>query len=344
MTLQPGIQPEEDGRLLCRYCGGWFRSLGHHLVGPRHGIAVETYREAFELPATRALMAADLREGHAQRARERLEASEVIREAFAVDRPDDPQREQRRVRGLQRKAETQSRAGVHRSKQAVGAMLGKNSRRRAAQRRRDLDQRARQLGFDDLERMLHATTELTHAELGKLMSWEPATAKMWRDRHGVRSDAKAAAARQRTHAAAEDDQPDAEPTGEQPADRDGRLRCLECDTSWNDLGKHVEHTHRMAQATYRRRHRLPADRPLHSAPLDQQKRETMAAVGRASGQARRDRYRARYDQLARAAGYNDVEHLLALRSNREVAQLLKLDWVTSAARLRRKYGSSPTSS
>ncbi len=335
--IEAGVQPVQDGRLLCRYCGRWFRSLGHHLVGPAHGTTPQAYREQFELPATAPLMAADLRKNLAERGRERFE-DPAVRAAFAVDQPYHPERERRRRRGLQRKAETEARAGVQRSKQAVGAMLGDNSRSRAAQRRRDLDKRARSLGYDDLHHLLHTTTELTHPELGELMGWEPDTAKMWRDLHAVRSDAKAAAARHRAaQQAAADDPPDAERTGTQPAEDDGRLRCLECGTAWDDLGKHVEHTHRMAQATYRRHHRLPADCPLHSAQLDQRKRDAMAAVGRASGQARRDRFRARYDELARAAGYTDVQHLLTDCSNKVAAQLLVLNWETSAARLRRKY-------
>ena len=119
--------------MLCRYCGRWYRSLGHRLRGG-HGVDPDSYREQFELPATMPLMAADLRERQAERARQLLASKRSGPAAFGLDDPDNTERRQRQARGVRRKAETESRAGAQSSKHAVGGLLAQNSRARAALR------------------------------------------------------------------------------------------------------------------------------------------------------------------------------------------------------------------
>lgn len=341
LEVEVGVQPEQHGRLLCRYCGNWYRSLGHHLVGRKHGVALAVYRAEFELPETMALMAADLREQQARRGRELLSSNSAVRDAFAVDQPIYRERLQR---GRARKAQTNFRAGVQRSKKATGVLLADSSRQRADQRRHELDEIARSYQYKDLPDLLRATTALTHAQLGGLLGCRPDSARQWRSKLGVRSDAKRAAqvdrrarrgeaAGERAHTVPADTPP--RPRA-QPQDN-GRLVCLECATPWRDLGKHVEQAHRMDQAVYRQRHGLAAACSLRCAELDQKVRAGMAAVGRASGELRRARFVQRYDDLAKAAGFRDVRDLLADRGNPEVAKLLGLASANGAARIRRRY-------
>lgn len=54
-----GVVDEQDGRLLCHECGGWFRSLGVH-IGMRHG-SVRDYRMKHGLLLSQSLNAPDVR-------------------------------------------------------------------------------------------------------------------------------------------------------------------------------------------------------------------------------------------------------------------------------------------
>jgi predicted transcriptional regulator len=253
-----GVQPEADGRLLCRYCGRWYRSPGHHLR-PGHGIDPDSYREQFQLPTTRALMAADLREKNSERAKELLATNETLRAAFALDDPDNAERRKRQARGVRRKAETEPRAGVQLSKQAVGAMLAEHSRDLATQRRRDNNAAARGRGYRNLAELLEQTVHPTDAGLGDFLGWGAAKARWWRRHYGVRGQARTIPARdsdQRLRAGL-----DLIPRGIQPQ-RSGSLRCRVRGRWWQDLSQHLTGTHKMTTTQYRTTYGLPPDQPL----------------------------------------------------------------------------------
>jgi len=186
-SLPAGEQPETGGRLLCRLCGRWYRSLGHHLVGPRHRMTPDDYRARYELPATRALMAADLRQAQAARASERLANSPELQAAFELDVEDSPRRARWAVQARARKAETEPRAGVQRSKQMMGEILAQSSRRRSEQLRREFDELARRRGYRDGEHLIHATVGLSHPQLGDLLGMAAHNARSWRRRYDLGS-------------------------------------------------------------------------------------------------------------------------------------------------------------
>lgn len=71
--VQPGVQPEADGRLQCLECGLWFRQLGQHVVR-KHDMSADDYRRIHELPAGRGLHAADILERRAELARAAIAA------------------------------------------------------------------------------------------------------------------------------------------------------------------------------------------------------------------------------------------------------------------------------
>ncbi len=336
-VVEAGVQPVVGDRLVCRLCGRLFRSLGHHLVGPRHRAALEDYRERFELPASMPLMAADLREKHAAAGRELLETNAEVRAAFAVDERDSQERDRRRRRGLQRKAQTESRAGVQRSKRSVGTSLGQHSRQRAADVRAELNDRARGHGFPDLPALLQATTGLTASELARLLGCTPSSAAAWRRKNGVRSTSAqaAAAARAANHRVAVADQA-AGASGTQPVADSGWPICLECGQAWRDLIPHLQGRHRLDVVSYRRRHRLADGALLRERVLDGQLRSATARVGRTAGVAHQRRARSRYDQLAQQAGYHDVADLLAVADNRQVSDLLGIS-MSQAIKVRGRY-------
>lgn len=335
-ALPMGVQPEEQGRLLCRLCGRWFRSLGHHLRGSKHRVAPADYRERFELPATRALMATDLREAQAERGAVLVATNEGVRAAFQIEQPDAPERHARLAKGRARKRSTASRAGVQLGKQAVGEVLAESSRQRARQRRIELDQAGRDQGYDDLQTMAAATTNLSHAEFGALLGLTEGAARFWRRQCGVTSEVRAG--RAADHRASWRDGLDAVPAGVQP-EQAGALRCLICGLWKIDLAQHVTGTHHTSVREYLHRYRLASDRSLRGASLRQQD-ELLAwrssSAAQAAGRAISERARKGYDEQARRRGYADVVELLRTCSPAEVMRLLEVSR-QQAGRLRRRY-------
>ena len=261
--LPAGVQPEENGRLLCRCCGRWYRSLGHHLRGG-HDITPDEYRHHFELPASLRLMAGDLRDAQGQRGRQILESNPRVRDAFGVGEHDRPERLITLAKARKVKQQTESRAGVQASKQAVGALLAQVSQQRAAQRRAELDTDAHSRGYRDFQHLLTETAHLTHEALDKMIGWGSGNAAKWRRKYHIAAGARAAAAqrRQEQQRAGLADLP----PGVQPVD-DGKLRCLECGRWWADLAQHLTGTHHLDASTYRQRHGIPADCPLMAPHL-----------------------------------------------------------------------------
>lgn len=68
--IPKGVQPEEDGLLVCLECGSWYRGLGGH-VALSHGYSADEYRLRFELLRKRGLWATDAREGAGRRSKAR---------------------------------------------------------------------------------------------------------------------------------------------------------------------------------------------------------------------------------------------------------------------------------
>ncbi|WP_425580356.1 MucR family transcriptional regulator [Streptomyces polychromogenes] len=84
-----GVQPQEDGRLECLECGGWYRLLPPHL-GAAHRMSAAEYREAHQLPRRLGLRARDLSEQAREQGRARYAARKDIRAAMAQGRAGGP--------------------------------------------------------------------------------------------------------------------------------------------------------------------------------------------------------------------------------------------------------------
>ena len=334
--LAPGVQPvDSSGRLQCRYCGRWFRGLGHH-VFPAHGVTPDGYRREFELASTRPLVASDLSAALAARSRSRFRSDAAFRQVFAISAEERAARNQQGRRAKQR---TEHRAGVQRSKRAVGEMLAQHSRQRAADVRADLDAKARDLGYRDLHNLLVETVHLTHVAVGDLLNCSAAKARAWRRIHEVRSTARsttaqATLAHRRGLIAAS-------PVGVQPVDGDGRLLCRECGRWWRDLGQHVLRTHHQRFDDYQRRHSLGVGNPTASESLTARRATFGRAVGaanlRAAAQAKSIRVKAAYDQRARQRGYSDIAELLVATPDRHSVAAVIGCAPTSVSRIRRRY-------
>ncbi|MEU6973606.1 MucR family transcriptional regulator [Kitasatospora aureofaciens] len=136
-----GVQPQEDGRLECLECGGWFRLLPPHL-GAAHQISAAEYREAHQLPRTLGLRAQDLAEHAREQGRTRYAARADIREAMERGRTVAPA-----TSAVRSSQETAQRPGVVAARRRGGA--GK-----AAAARARVDQAAQAAGFADLAEFL----------------------------------------------------------------------------------------------------------------------------------------------------------------------------------------------
>lgn len=298
------------------------------------------YRERFELPATKALMAVDLRDAQAERGSLLVATNEKVRRAFQVDSPDAPQRLERLATGRANKRATEARAGVQRGKQQVGQLLAADSRRRSVQRREQLDEAARAQGYADLEGMAKATTILSHAEFGGLLGLTPAAARVWRRHFGVTSHVQAG--RAAAHRASWRDGLEDVPQGVQPEQGDA-LRCLVCGLWKVDLAQHVAGTHAMNAQEYRLTFALVPDCPLRGSRLrqqDQQLAERSRAAGEIAGRIKSERARQGYDRLAQLRGYANVVDLLRACTTAEVARHLGVS-PPQAGRLRRRYLTQP---
>jgi predicted transcriptional regulator len=334
--LALGVQPvDASGRLLCRYCHRWFRGLGHH-VFPAHGVTPDGYRREFELPSTRPLIAPELSATLATRSRLRFQTDATLRRAFAISVAE---RSRRNALGRNAKTQTQRRAGVQRSKRAVGELLALSSRQRADAVRFDLDAKARDLGHADLGQLLRETSHLTHAAVGDLLGCSAAKAQFWRGRYGIHSTARSTTAR--ADAARRQLGLTSIPPGTQPIADDGRLQCLVCGRWWRDLRQHVQRTHRQPAGEYLKQHDLEATEAMVSRELLARRVSAGQTAGstnlRSAASAKSVRLKAAYDMRAAAHGYSGIEALLAANVDRRtVAELIGCA-PSSVGRLRRRY-------
>jgi predicted transcriptional regulator len=334
--LALGVQPIDDsGRLLCRYCDRWFRGLGHHLF-PAHGVTPDGYRREFELPSTRPLIAPELSAAIAKHSRRRFQTEPPLRQAFAISVDE---RNARNARGRTAKQQTERRAGVQRSKQAVGEMLAHHSRLRAQTVRNELDTRARKLGYSDLGQLLTNTPHMTHAAVGDLLGCSAAKARSWRNMHGIRSTARSTAAR--ADAANRRLVLANIPAGIQPISDDGTLQCLVCGRWWRDLRQHVQRSHHQSVDDYLKRHALEETQAVVSREL-QAKRVAAGQIAgasnlKAAASAKSDRVKAAYDRRATELGYSGIEALLAINTNRHAVAELVGCAPSSVGRIRRRY-------
>jgi predicted transcriptional regulator len=334
--LALGVQPIDDsGRLLCRYCHRWFRGLGHHIF-PAHGVTPDAYRREFELPSTRPLIAPELSAAISKRSQQRFQTDARLRQAFAISVDE---RAARNSRGRNAKRQTEHRAGVQRSKRAVGDLLAHNARVRANAVRADLDTRARNLGYCDLRQLLKNTTHLTHASIGDLLGCSAAKARFWRRTHGIHSTARSTGAQ--ADAARRQAILRSVPTGTQPIADDGRLQCLVCGRWWGDLRQHVERTHRQPVDDYVKQHQLKGTQAMVSSELQAKRAAGGHKAGvsnlRSAASAKSDRVKTAYDRRAAAHGYSGIEALLAGNADRrKVAELIGCA-PASVDRIRRRY-------
>jgi predicted transcriptional regulator len=334
--LALGVQPiDNSGRLLCRYCHRWFRGLGHHIF-PAHGVTPDAYRREFELPSTRALIAPELSADLATRSQRRFQSDARLRQAFAISVDE---RAARNSRGRNAKRQTEHRAGVQRSKRAVGDLLAHNSRARANAVRADLDTRAHNLGYCDLRQLLKTTVHLSHASIGELLGCSAAKARFWRREHGIHSTARSTGAK--ADAAHRQAILRSVPPGTQPIADDGRLQCLVCGRWWRDLRQHVQRTHRQSVDDYVKQHRLKGTQAMVSRELQAKRAAADHNAGasnlRSAASAKSDRVKAAYDRRAAAHGYSGIEALLAANAaRRTVADLIGCA-PSSVNRIRRRY-------
>lgn len=166
MTNEPGRQPEEDGRLRCLACGRWFRLLPPHL-GRAHSMSAAEYRDAYRLPRSLSLRAADLNETAREQGRARYADRPDIRAAMAAGRQIiDPN------------------AAVAGSRTTAGYELVREARRRGGQGKqkasRDrMDKAARALGFPDIDAYLKARTGMKVAAIARELAVPRTTVMNW---------------------------------------------------------------------------------------------------------------------------------------------------------------------
>jgi ROS/MUCR transcriptional regulator protein len=200
-AIAAGVQPEENGWMLCRMCGSWFRSVGRHLQ-PAHRISPEQYKERFELPVGRGLVVENLRVLFSERQKELLRTNPAAREAFSVGSKDDTERARRLAAGHRRRAETAGRAGVLLSQKARLVGLIANNIARAAALEQQYNQQAQDIGYRSLEHFLRATSALTYQGCATLIGWNKGQVYHWRLRYGISSTARKARQDEQVTAAA----------------------------------------------------------------------------------------------------------------------------------------------
>jgi predicted transcriptional regulator len=344
----PGIQPEEDGCLLCLECGRWFRHVGLHAVNA-HEIDVDEYRRRHELPATLALCARDLRELLADKARDQYATTPRIRDGFAANRAsiaEHPPPHQH----------TGDRAGVRAIRRAAAhAVAGRIGQLNAERAQAAYDDKARALGYADIGELLEKSRTLYAHEVGSLLGVGPNTITKLRRRFGLptRMKRRPGDHHRRPERAVPVDLPPglaaelaAIPPGVQPRSEDGRLRCLDCGQWHRGLGQHVVLKHGLDVDDYRRSHGLPtgADQPAPRLRDTAEGRATIAAQRRAVAQvaARRKQVAAdrRYEQRARELGHATLAEMLLATADLTVGGLAALLGVTPtpAHKLRVRHG------
>lgn len=251
-ALPQGVQPEQDGKLLCRECGRWYRGLAQH-VAHKHAIGPADYRERHGLAAGHCLQAEDLHDKRVAIGRARWDGDEEWRERFRAGGVTTAAPEQLALAQAGRRASA-ARAGSRAALLASGERVSRVRPQRIAA---EFTRLANALSYDTVEEMLSATADLTGRELARLLGVADHRAYSLRQRHGHRSPGRAGR-RDGAVVPAEAAQPRFEP----PEVRS--LPCLECGRRYLFLGKHVAAAHQLSPQEYRRRHGLPADLPLHA--------------------------------------------------------------------------------
>jgi len=164
-----GTQPERDGRLACLECGQWQRGLGQHSRSV-HGLGPAQYRAAHELPAGLRLQAADLRERQAALGQARYEK---VRAAMLNATRDPARTAQRAHAAAEVRAESRQRVGgriaAERAKQVLRELRTAEAAARHAAK-------ARELGYDSMEELIHATAHLPGRQLADLLGMHPNSA------------------------------------------------------------------------------------------------------------------------------------------------------------------------
>jgi predicted transcriptional regulator len=248
-ALPAGVQPEADGKLLCRECGRWYRGLAQHLPH-KHDLTPDQYRERHGLAVDCCLQSTDLHEKRARSGRARFDSDAEWRERFLAS-----------AAGLARPGQlAAAHAGRRRSAARPGGRVsllesGQRLSRVLPQRNRDdFERRARELSYDSVEEMLRATAHLSGADLGALLGVARHRVYDLRSRHGFDQGARPRAPRVGSA-----------PPAALPAPRVGedRRECLECGGLFAFVGMHVSAAHGLRPAEYRARHGISAEVALH---------------------------------------------------------------------------------
>jgi predicted transcriptional regulator len=247
--LPAGLQPESDGKLLCRECGRWFRGLAQHLPH-KHGVTPDEYRERHGLAVGACLQSADLHEKRSEYGRVRWERETEWRERFLAQGYSlrDPEQREMAMAG---RRESATRPGGRAHLLESGDRLARVLPQRT---REDFERRAHELGYSSVEEMLRATAHLSGAALGRLLGVASHRVYSLRLRHGFERGGRV-----RTPAAASA----AVPVPDVTLPGDERMVCLECGGSYAFVGKHVAAAHGLRPTEYRARHGLAPDQPLH---------------------------------------------------------------------------------
>jgi hypothetical protein len=142
------LPAEVDGSAVqCHLCGGWFRHIGSAHVLHAHGMTAAEYRQLVGLNPRHPLQARELRVLRAGQMRRQIATDPQLRQAMAAGVA------LARAGELQRRAREEQRerpVAIERERQLAqsGARLGAA---RAAAYRERREQRARVLGYQDLE-------------------------------------------------------------------------------------------------------------------------------------------------------------------------------------------------
>lgn len=269
-----GVQPEQNGRIQCLECGGWYQGLGNHLR-LSHEMDVDQYKQEHGLPASRGLVPEQLRETMRGNQRRRLEIEPGLREALT----NDEQTLRARLRtGREVARTTRSRAGVQH-------YLRESARRSGLKRSQDIraakDATARALGYADLRDLLQQTAHLTARQVGPMIGESAVQVRKWRGKYDVVSTSLEHRVDQRR--AEREDGLALTPPGVQPA-ADGRLRCLDCGRWYGSLASHVA-VHGLNAGSYRQRHGLAADVSLVAEQIRQRIGRPRGSTARAGASA-----------------------------------------------------------
>lgn len=262
-ALADGVQPEGDRKLLCRECGGWYRSLSAHLAN-KHALEPASYRERYGLAIGARLEAEDVQHKRVANGKERWTSDPALQEAC---RPNRTTSAERLARTRKARRISSARPGGRAVREETGRRLARVLPERT---REEFEERARQLSYSSVAELLAATAHLTAADLARLLGVAQHRARDLRSRHGYRSPGHAGRSSGAEalsgppvpgHLTAADLA--ALAPGVQPR-TEWWLACRDCGRWYLFLGKHVAAAHRVSPADYRARHQLPPDLPLHA--------------------------------------------------------------------------------